>query len=165
MKKANLSNPYRVLEGGVHYGTKEKFPSYQERFDFLTKYAAEAKRIYEEYKENPERIEDEEKRKKFEQFSLYQQFESEIMLVEIFRAKVKEACRIASLIKEAEEEKISPEELKNLQIRFAIAKAEVNKLINSLGPLLELAHRKVNKKESVYDEFLYLNKKKQNLRF
>ena len=154
--------PYRVLEG-AHYGAKEEFSSYKERVEFLTDYAAEAKRIYEKYKENPEKIKDKEERKKFEQFSLYRQFESEVMLVEVFRTKVREASRIASLIKEAEEEKISPEELKNLQIRFAIAKAEVNKLTSSLGPLLEFAHRRVLKKEKPYYDFVKLNKEKAEL--
>jgi len=156
------NNPYRVLEG-AHYGTKEEFSSYEERMDFLRNYAAEAKRIYEEYKEKPEKIKDEESRKKFEQFSLYQQFEGEVVLVEIFRTKVKEASQIASLIKEVGKEKISSEELKNLQIRFAIAKAEVKKLVNSLGPLLEFAHRRVLKKEKSYYDFVRLNKEKAEL--
>jgi hypothetical protein len=161
MEKEKI-NPYRSLEG-AHYGAKEKFSSYEERINFLSNYATEAKRIYEKYKENPEKIKDEEERKKFEQFNLYQQFESDVILVEIFRTKVKEASRIAFLIEEAKKEGISPDELKKLQIRFAIAKAEVNKFINSLGPLLELAHRRIIEKEKPYYEFLTLNKEKAKL--
>jgi len=162
MNKEKNHNLYRVLEG-AHYGTKEKFSSYEERVNFLTNYAVDAKRIYEEYKERPEKIKDKETREKFEQFSLYRQFENEVLLVEIFRANVRKACRIAELIREAEKEGVEKEELKKLQIRFAIAKAEVNKFINSLGPLLEFAHRRVIKKERAYYDFVELNKEKAEL--
>jgi len=155
-------NPYKIIEGPL-YESRKEFSSYEEWVKFLNNYATEAKKIYEKYKENPEKIENEEERKKFEQFNLYQQFESDVILVEIFREKFREAALIAFLIKEAKKENISPEKIKNLLIRFAIAKAEVNKFVNSLGPLLEFARRRVFKKEKNYYKFVKLNKEKAQL--
>jgi len=158
-------DPFRVLEGGAHFGTEKKFDSHEERMKFLREYANAAKEIYEKYKENQEKIQNEEEREKFEQFNLYQQFESDLVLVEIFREKFRKAAVIAFLIKNAKEKGISSEELKELLLHFAMAKVEVNRFVNSLGPLLELAHRRVLEKEKSYHDFLKLNKEKAKLEF
>jgi len=159
MKKS----PYKILEG-AHYGVKGEFPSFKERFAFLTSYADEARMIYEKYKgRRPEEIENEEERIKFEQFNLYQLFESDLILVEIFREKIKKASRIVDSIREAKKQQLSKYKLMKLHLNFALARAEVKKLINSLGPLLELAHRRILKKEKPYYDFLRLLRERTRL--
>lgn len=105
----------------------------------------------------------------FSQYNLFQSYESEIILVEIFRDKVKKAAKIAKLIRTLEKEKEKmgglEDEINRLRIRFAKARAEVKRMIDELGPLLEYAHRRELEREEKYKHKFYrLSKREAQLK-
>lgn len=169
------SNIYRIFEKGPHFGTEKEFPSLEERMEYLSSYAQKARSVYEDYKNEPEKIKNEEEKKMFSQYALFKNYESGLILVEIFRDKVKSATSTAEVIKTLEEklekepEREDKEEIKDklnsLRVRFAIAKAQVKKMIDNLGPLLEFALRRELKQEEKYKHrFNRLSKEEAKLK-
>lgn len=145
---------------------KKDIISYRERMEYLYSYAKKAQEVYEKYKNEPQKIEDEQEKRMFSQYLLYTSYESELILVEIFREKVKKAASIAEIIRNLEKKsKKDDEKINSLRVRFGIAKAEVEKMINDLGPLLELAFRRELEKEDEYKhKFNMLSKKEAKLK-
>ncbi len=134
--------------------------------EYLYSYARKAQEVYEKYKNEPQKIKDEQEKRMFSQYLLYTSYESELILVEIFREKVKKAASIAEIIRNLEKKsKKDDEKINRLRVRFGIAKAEVEKMINDLGPLLELAFRRELEKEDEYKhKFNMLSKKEAKLK-
>ncbi len=163
--KSEKHRPYRIIKG-THYGVPEReFKTHKERMDYLSSYAKKAQEIYELYKNNPEEIKDEEEKIMFTQYCLYMSYESELILVEIFRALINKAATIAKLIETLEKEGGTKEEINSLRIRFALAKLEVQEMIDRLGPLLEFAHRRILRQEEIYKHRFYrLSKEEARLK-
>jgi len=158
------NNIFRTFEGGAHYGSEEEFEGLNERMKFLREYAREAKDIYERAKDNPKKLKKDEEREKYTRFEIYKNYKSDLMLIEIFRDKVRTSTRAGFVLKEAGERGVSGAPLKELQVRFAIASGEVAEIIETLGPLLEYAHRRtIDHEAEYYHEFKPLSREEAEL--
>ena len=158
-------NIFHTFEGGAHYGSEEEFEKPSERMQSLRDYAREAKNLHERTGENKDKLKTDEEKQKYARYEVYQNYGSDFLLTEVFREKAKLSTRAGLILEEAEKHGVEGKELKELQFRFAVASGEVAEMIETLGPLLEYAHRRtVEKENEYYHEFKPLAREEQELK-